>query len=64
MAAPSAPAEANEGLHTQISARPGALSRRLRQIAEFALQHPNEMALETVAAIGEWAQVRQLPPPD
>ncbi|NNG04585.1 MAG: MurR/RpiR family transcriptional regulator [Inquilinus sp.] len=51
------PAETYEDLRAQISARHGALSRRLQQIAEFALQHPNEMALETVAAIAERAQV-------
>ena len=51
------PAETYEDLRAQISARHGALSRRLQQIAEFALQHPNEMALDTVAAIAERAQV-------
>ncbi len=44
-------------LRAAISARHASLSRRLRQIAEFALENPNDMALETVAVIAERANV-------
>lgn len=45
-------------LRSRISAEYDGLSRRLRQIAEFALAHPNDMALETVATIAERADVQ------
>ena len=45
-------------LRAAISNRHGVLSKRLRQVAEFALDHPNDMALETVAEIAERAQVQ------
>ena len=44
-------------LRAEISARHAGLSRRLQQIAEYALEHPNDMALETVAVIAERADV-------
>lgn len=44
-------------LRAEISARHSGLSRRLQQIAEFALENPNDMALETVAVIAERAEV-------
>ena len=37
------------GLNREISARYPTLSKRLRQIAEFALKHPNEIAIESIA---------------
>jgi len=47
-----------EELRSLISARHELLSKRLRQIAEFALSNPNDMALETVAEIAERARVQ------
>jgi DNA-binding MurR/RpiR family transcriptional regulator len=44
-------------LKAEIAAKRDALSPRLRQVAEFALTHPNDMALETIAVIAERAQV-------
>ena len=44
-------------LRAEIAARRDELSPRLRQIAEFALCHPNDMALETIAVIAERAKV-------
>ncbi len=44
-------------LRAEISARHSGLSRRLQQIAEYALENPNDMALETVAVIAERAEV-------
>ncbi|WP_435102441.1 MurR/RpiR family transcriptional regulator [Arhodomonas sp. AD133] len=35
-----------------------ALSKRLQQIARFALDHPNDMALETIAVIARRAEVQ------
>jgi DNA-binding MurR/RpiR family transcriptional regulator len=34
------------------------LSKRLRQIAEFALKHPNEIAIESIAVIAQHAGVQ------
>jgi DNA-binding MurR/RpiR family transcriptional regulator len=45
-------------LRAAIANRHGELSKRLRQNAEFALTHPNDMALETVAEIAKRAQVQ------
>jgi DNA-binding MurR/RpiR family transcriptional regulator len=42
---------AYEDLRTLIARRHPDLSDRLRRIAEFAVQHPNDMALKTVAAL-------------
>jgi DNA-binding MurR/RpiR family transcriptional regulator len=42
-----------EDLREAIARRHDALSGRLRQIAEFAVDHPNEVALNTVSAIAE-----------
>ena len=44
-------------LRAEISARHSNLSRRLQQIAEYALENPNDMALETVAVIADRADV-------
>jgi DNA-binding MurR/RpiR family transcriptional regulator len=43
---------------SEIARRHDDLSRRLRQIAEFALHHPNDMAFGTVAIIAESAGVQ------
>jgi DNA-binding MurR/RpiR family transcriptional regulator len=53
----SAPASFDD-LKQLISHRYGELSDRLRQIAEFALEHPNDMALGTVAAVATRAGVQ------
>ncbi|MCV6605528.1 MAG: MurR/RpiR family transcriptional regulator [Porticoccaceae bacterium] len=47
-----------ETLRQEISNRHSELSKRLRQIAQFALDHPTDMALETIAVIAERAQVQ------
>src|SRR5262245_42423291 len=46
------------GLNREISARYPTLSKRLRQIAEFALKHPNEIAIESIAVIAQHAGVQ------
>ena len=46
-----------ELLKASITAKRGDLSPRLRQIAEYALRNPNDMALETIAVIADRAQV-------
>lgn len=57
MVEPSPPSSYEE-LRALISARHDVLSKRLRQIAEFALANPNDMALETVSAIASRADVQ------
>lgn len=52
------PATTYDELRARISGDYDGLSRRLRQIAEFALANPNDMALETVATIAERADVQ------
>ena len=47
-----------DDLKQLISSRYGELSGRLQQIAEFALEHPNDMALGTVAAVATRAGVQ------
>ena len=47
-----------EALRGTIAARHGALPPVLRRIAEFALDHPNEMALDTVTALARRAEVQ------
>lgn len=53
-----APPASYEDLRALISGRHENLSKRLRQIAEFALANPNDMALETVSAIAMRAAVQ------
>ena len=45
-------------LNREISSRYENLSKRLRQIAEFALQNPNEIAIESIAVIAQHAEVQ------
>jgi DNA-binding MurR/RpiR family transcriptional regulator len=45
-------------LNREISSRYENLSKRLRQIAEFALQNPNEIAIESIAVIAQHAGVQ------
>ncbi len=44
-------------LKVAISERYDSLSRRLQQVAEYALAHPDDMALETIAVIASRAKV-------
>jgi DNA-binding MurR/RpiR family transcriptional regulator len=46
-----------DALHGAIAARYARLSRRLQQVGEYALAHPDHMALETIAVIAERARV-------
>ncbi|HXV24393.1 MAG TPA: MurR/RpiR family transcriptional regulator [Alphaproteobacteria bacterium] len=47
-----------DGLKLAIAVQHARLPKRLRQIAEFAIAFPNEMALETVAEISRRAKVQ------
>ena len=47
-----------EALRTAITERHGSLSKRLRQIANYALDHPTDMAIETIAVIAKRAEVQ------
>lgn len=47
-----------DALRAEISERHASLSKRLQQIAEFALANPNDMALATVSEIAQRAQVQ------
>jgi DNA-binding MurR/RpiR family transcriptional regulator len=47
-----------EELRAEIAVRYGDLSKRLQQIARFALDNPDAMALETIAVIAEQADVQ------
>ena len=47
-----------EDLIEKISNQYPSLSKRLREIASFALEHPTSMALETIANIAKSAQVQ------
>ncbi len=52
------PKQTFDELKLEISAQHNKLSKRLRQIAEFAIAEPDQMALETVAAIAARAHVQ------
>ena len=52
------PKQTFDELKLEISAQHNKLSKRLRQIAEFAIAEPDQMALETVAAIATRANVQ------
>ena len=47
-----------DALSAAITARYGTLSKRLRQIANYALDHPTDMAIETIAVIARRAEVQ------
>jgi DNA-binding MurR/RpiR family transcriptional regulator len=51
------PKQTFEELKQEISAQHAKLSKRLRQIAEFAVAEPDQTALETVASIAAKAKV-------
>ena len=54
---PGLPALDYEGLRTQLVARSGTLSRRLAQVAQFFLNHPEEVAIHTLVRLADQAQV-------
>src|SRR5262245_46987973 len=47
-----------DDLNAELARRQIGLPARLRQIAQVAVQHPNEMALGTVASIASRARVQ------
>lgn len=57
MARSGVPPERFEVLQEALAARYEGLSRRLQQVAEYALAHPDDMALETIAVIADRARV-------
>jgi DNA-binding MurR/RpiR family transcriptional regulator len=46
-----------EGLRTALVARQGSLSRRLAQVARFCLDHPEEVAINGLVKLADFAQV-------
>jgi DNA-binding MurR/RpiR family transcriptional regulator len=58
MAAMGAPAANYDELQAEIGRRFAGLSRQLQQIARFALEHPQEVALDTVAIAAQKAEVQ------
>jgi DNA-binding MurR/RpiR family transcriptional regulator len=53
----ASPPTSYEALRSSIAGRYPDLSRRLQQVAEYALAHPDDMALETIAVIADRAGV-------
>lgn len=53
MSEPTAPPATGEELRTAILERYNSLSKRLRQIARYVLDEPNELALETLTVIAD-----------
>ena len=49
---------AYEGLRNAIAARYPELSKQLQKIARFALEYPDDLALETVASLAARAGVQ------
>jgi DNA-binding MurR/RpiR family transcriptional regulator len=47
-----------DSLHKAIVRQYPHLSKRLKQIASFALEHPSDLALETIATVAERARVQ------
>ncbi len=54
---PTEPARDYEGLREALVARAGKLSKRLSQVAQFCLNHPEEVAINTLVRLAEQAQV-------
>jgi DNA-binding MurR/RpiR family transcriptional regulator len=52
------PHDSYDGLRSEIARRHARFADRLKQIAEFALDHPTDMALGTVAEVAERARVQ------
>lgn len=56
-AGPDAPPRDYDGLRAALVARGGTLSRRLAQVAQFLLNHPEEAAITTLVRLADQAQV-------
>jgi DNA-binding MurR/RpiR family transcriptional regulator len=54
---PAMPARDFEGLRADLVARSGTLSKRLAQVAQFVLNHPEEAAINTLVRLAEQAGV-------
>ena len=54
----TAPPADFDRLKTTIAARYGGLSRRLRQVAQFVVKNPNDLALDTISLIAGRAEVQ------
>lgn len=54
----SSPPDSVEKLHEAITARHANLSRRLQQVAQYVMDHPHDMAIETLAVIAERSHVQ------
>jgi DNA-binding MurR/RpiR family transcriptional regulator len=54
---PPIPPRDFEGLRTDLVARADTLSRRLAQVAQFFLNHPEEVAITTLVRLADQAQV-------
>lgn len=52
------PPDSVERLHEAIAARHPNLSRRLQQVAQYVMDHPHDMAIETLAVIAERSHVQ------
>ena len=46
-----------EHLRNELVERYSILSRHLQQITQYAMSHPNEMGMETIAVIAGYAEV-------
>ena len=57
MTEPPSPAPDYEGLRTTLVARANTLSKRLAQVARFFLNHPEEVAINTLVRLADQAQV-------
>ena len=57
MTEPPPPAPDYEGLRTTLVARANTLSKRLAQVARFFLNHPEEVAINTLVRLADQAQV-------
>jgi DNA-binding MurR/RpiR family transcriptional regulator len=58
MEADQIPPDNYEQLRAEVTARYDSLSKRLRQIANFAWDHPTDMAMETIAVIAKRSEVQ------
>jgi DNA-binding MurR/RpiR family transcriptional regulator len=54
---PNTPARDFEGLRAVLVARAGTLSKRLSQVAQFVLNHPDEVAIATLVRLADKAAV-------
>lgn len=56
-AEPSPPPRDFDALRAMLAARAGTLSKRLAQVAQFFLNHPEEVAITTLVRLADQAQV-------